>query len=156
MDPLPIGRGLCLSVSDFKGNRYFHIRKYFEGKPTRFGVALSSNETIFLNSRMPDVRLALNNGYDRVYFGDKAWLTIGPNEITFEKNGKSVRVEREHIHKIGRNLTHVLKEMVGVDSIDEEILTAKVQATECSVCGNHVTPDIYGMYKCTSCIPRGF
>ena len=156
MEPIPIGLGVCLSISDFKGDRYFHIRKYYQGKPTKFGAALSSNETIFFQSRMTDVQVALNSDYDRVYFGDNAWLTIGPCEITIEKNGKSVRVTKDQVHMIGTHMPHVLKSMLGVNSIDDETLMANLKDGKCCVCDTTVKPDIYGLYKCSVCIPPVF
>ena len=156
MDAVPIGRGICLSLSDFNGVRYFHIRRYYEGNPTKFGVALTSNETIFLSSRMSDVRLALESEHDRVYFGDNASLVISPREIVFEKNGKSVRVTRDQIAKIRGYLQHVLRKMIGVDSTDHEAMVASVKDGECYACGKTVTPDICGMYKCSGCSPPAF
>ena len=48
-------RGFNVVVSEFKNFLMVHVRKYYEGKPTRFGIALTTKEWKMLMSKSKQI-----------------------------------------------------------------------------------------------------
>ena len=123
-----------MEVSEYRGRQYCHIRKFFHGKRTKYGVAFISSEVEALtkafakHNTFPKPKTTWSLGEDaKVQFGDKT--------VTFTKRTTDVYVSRQEFENLRKLFPKV----------HETVMTAEKNAllepkTYCDNCRGEITP----------------
>ena len=114
MEPQPLGSEthgnvIKVEVSDYNGIRYAHIRKFFQGRRTRYGVALVTSEVKALvkafskQKTFPPPKAVWK-------LSDVAHVNFGKS-VTFSKRSSEVYLTRDQFENIRKILSKVKEAM---------------------------------------------
>ncbi len=99
MDPRPIGKDVKVEVSSYLQKMWAHIRKFYDGHRTRFGVGLEKPEFDELWKKTKKTKVFQPE--TTVWrLSEQASVRFYKNSVTFAKRGRSVFLGREEYAKL--------------------------------------------------------
>ena len=105
MEPTNVGRNIFVSTGSYGVNRYFHIRKYYKGHPSTYGVAFTTDELTALRNAVKYISKMHKKGKGFMEVCESISVKTSSKWVTFTKGERQISLLKEEWGKVKTHLS---------------------------------------------------
>lgn len=145
--PEPLGKGIHLSTHEFQGQLYMNIRKYYQDRPTRFGVTLNFDEAFALNDILGVSHMLPGQSHDLSCSTYVKFSRTGGGLAIGKDKSKELYMTQDVVQKLREQVPELMKLMTAAHQKKKQPRSSP----NCDWCGSIMTSRYEGVYDCRAC-----